>query len=912
MAVADKDKDKIKLKYITIQLTLSCNYKCIMCNRYEDSTKNKFLPINDALRVIKEAKSIGVEMILLSGGEPLVYPWINEIIDKVKELNLGITFITNGMLLNEQIIKKMEGHPTRYMISMHASNKKLNDKIRGVESDYDKVIENIKLIKKSMKNNENTKLEIAIVIMDENKKDFKKISSMLFSIGITKEEIGLLPIDYEMRSNKYEINNNLSLQEIRDYFKDYLSGKLNKTDSLLAENRGFFYYYVGDKNIIDMTRADIFDFDKFKMICQDLYDHIYIMSTGDVAPCCIVSHKLTKNNIMTYGNIHKSSLKDIINSKKATEFIKSMNPITTLKDYYKDVCINCDDIEEIFVKELEIRKSKNLTDKRLIDFLKVKNPDTFRELFVNNISNNNCDEGRNLGLDYDLKNHSYEFLKQIIEENYELGIEKIILMGREPTLHPNLLSIIRFIKSKGMEVEIHTNARMFFYEEYTKKIALSGINKIFVHFMSENEEEHDEITQSKCSFKQSKKGVINLIKYLGEEKVNVSYDDEITLPFFLENTKYSVKKFKSYYENLIKNENIPENIVPYEIELDVTYKCNLKCKMCYVPDWNKKNIDSKETLSFARIKALIDEFAELGVKSIVIPGGEPLLRQDIYEIIEHISKKGLKGCIQTNGTLMTEKIADFLCRNDWKIFFSFDGSKSKIHDLIRGEGSFDLALSGLKKILKMKSKYNKGDIIAHLVIQKENVNNLFEFADFFGELGAKPICDFMGEDHAGRIDEKTFDDFNNLIKEVETNPKYLKNRHFNYLWNWHGQWSDAVKNGTITKDDLISGRPSLPLLRKQKFNCLIPHSAVISAFGEVYPCCTWFILSNCDDTSNSAGNILNKTFREIWFGKEFNKIRKEIMPVDMNKDPCKSNCADCTRYFQLEEIQEKVFRGTCD
>jgi len=535
MAVADKDKDKIKLKYITIQLTLSCNYKCIMCNRYEDSTKNKFLPINDALRVIKEAKSIGVEMILLSGGEPLVYPWINEIIDKVKELNLGITFITNGILLNEQIIKKMEGHPTHYVISTHASNKKLNDMIRGVESDYNKVIENIKLIKKSMKNNENTKLEMAIVIMDENKKDFKNISSLLFSIGIGNHEIEIFPIDYEMCSKKYDTTKKLSLLDVKDYFKDYLSGKLNKADSLLAQNRGLFYYYLNEKDIFNRTRANIFDLDSNMISCPNVKDSIYIMANGDAIPCCIAVDIVKKKNIQIYGNIYENSLSEIINSKNIFEVKKATNPIDTNSELYKKVCINCDMITFHILNELSIKKSNNQTNKKLIDFLKVNKPDKIRELYVNNISNNNCDEGRNLGLDYDLKNHSYEFLKQIIEENYELGIEKIILMGREPTLHPNLLSIIRFIKSKGMEVEIHTNARMFFYEEYTKKIALSGINKIFVHFMSENEEEHDEITQSKCSFKQSKKGVINLIKYLGEEKVNIVYRENTLTSQFLTN-----------------------------------------------------------------------------------------------------------------------------------------------------------------------------------------------------------------------------------------------------------------------------------------------------------------------------------------------------------------------------------------
>lgn len=517
---------EIKLKYITLQLTLACNYKCIMCNRYEEYNNHKFLPINDVLRIIDEAKSIGVKMIVLTGGEPFVYPWINEIIDKVKELNLGITFTTNGILLNEKIIKKMEGTPTYYVMSMHASNKKLNDMIRGVESDFAKVIENIKLIKKSMKDNDDTKLEIAVVIMDENKKELKNISSMLFSIGIKNNEIDIFPIDYEMCSKKYDTTKKLSLIDTKNYFKDYLSGKLNEADSLLAQNKGFFYYYLNEKDILNRTRASIFDFDSNAINCPDVNDNIYIMATGDVIPCCMVVDIVEKENIQIYGNIHENSLNEIIKSKNIFKVIKSTNPIDTSSEQYKKGCLNCDIIAFHILGQLSSGKSKNLSGKRLIDIFNFNKPDKVRELYINNISNNNCDEGRNLGLKNEkIKNQPYEFLKRIIEENYGLGIEKIIIIGREPTLHPNLSGIIKFIKSKGMDVELHTNGRMFYYEEYAKKIVSSGINEINVHFMSENEEEHDQITQVKGSYNQSKKGITNIKKYLTEDNVGIVYDN---------------------------------------------------------------------------------------------------------------------------------------------------------------------------------------------------------------------------------------------------------------------------------------------------------------------------------------------------------------------------------------------------
>ena len=134
---------------------------------------------------------------------------------------------------------------------------------------------------------------------------------------------------------------------------------------------------------------------------------------------------------------------------------------------------------------------------------------------------------------------------------------------------------------------------------------------------------------------------------------------------------------------------------PYHVVWEVTTRCNLDCIHCYAG-----SVESTQTeLSTAEGKRLLDQIAEIDkFRMIVITGGEPLLRKDIFELVEYAGKLGFKIVFSTNGTLLTPGMAKDLARLGVVNFsISLDGFTPECHESIRRKpGSFQGALDGLR------------------------------------------------------------------------------------------------------------------------------------------------------------------------------------------------------------------------
>jgi AdoMet-dependent heme synthase len=131
---------------------------------------------------------------------------------------------------------------------------------------------------------------------------------------------------------------------------------------------------------------------------------------------------------------------------------------------------------------------------------------------------------------------------------------------------------------------------------------------------------------------------------------------------------------------------------PETVFFHLTSRCNLSCVHCYVSDAQHPK---RAQLPGSLVRRIIDELKSLDGASIVLSGGEPLLHQELWEIIQYASGKvGVQ--LLTNGTLIDQKWAEFLSHMRVRVQISIDGSKDAIHDQVRGKGSFNRALQGLK------------------------------------------------------------------------------------------------------------------------------------------------------------------------------------------------------------------------
>ncbi|GBD04426.1 Antilisterial bacteriocin subtilosin biosynthesis protein AlbA [bacterium HR19] len=147
--------------------------------------------------------------------------------------------------------------------------------------------------------------------------------------------------------------------------------------------------------------------------------------------------------------------------------------------------------------------------------------------------------------------------------------------------------------------------------------------------------------------------------------------------------------------NLVKASLSKKVLNPSErgvvVILNITLSCNLRCSHCYISAGFGKDF----SMDIPTIKKLADEFEKIGVISVVISGGEPLMHPKIFEIADIFKDKGLRVNLSSNGTLINSKNFKKLKVFDY-IGISIDGPE-EIHDEFRGvKGAFSKSLKSLR------------------------------------------------------------------------------------------------------------------------------------------------------------------------------------------------------------------------
>jgi heme b synthase len=133
------------------------------------------------------------------------------------------------------------------------------------------------------------------------------------------------------------------------------------------------------------------------------------------------------------------------------------------------------------------------------------------------------------------------------------------------------------------------------------------------------------------------------------------------------------------------------------IAWEVTRSCNLNCLHCRAA---ASCGPYPGELTSEKCLKLIDEIAALASPVIILTGGEPLLRPDIFDIAAYGTQKGLRMVMATNGTLVDEPTAKkMIAGGIQRVSISIDGKDAQSHDAFRGEpGAFDGAMRGIKTL----------------------------------------------------------------------------------------------------------------------------------------------------------------------------------------------------------------------
>ncbi len=135
---------------------------------------------------------------------------------------------------------------------------------------------------------------------------------------------------------------------------------------------------------------------------------------------------------------------------------------------------------------------------------------------------------------------------------------------------------------------------------------------------------------------------------------------------------------------------------------NMTNRCNLRCRHCYIEAEDKAYGGE---LTTAEAKTFIDDLADMKVPVLLFSGGEPLLRDDLYELGAYAAARGIRPVISTNGTLITPEAARRIKEAGFQyVGVSIDGDE-EVHDFFRGrKGCFAETLQGIRNSLAAGNK----------------------------------------------------------------------------------------------------------------------------------------------------------------------------------------------------------------
>lgn len=272
---------------------------------------------------------------------------------------------------------------------------------------------------------------------------------------------------------------------------------------------------------------------------------------------------------------------------------------------------------------------------------------------------------------------------------------------------------------------------------------------------------------------------------------------------------------------------------PVAMTFAVTYKCQCKCVHCSAGNHLRKD---KKELSTEEGKKLIDDAQKLGVTIIAFTGGEPLLREDIFELISHVDKRKAMPVMFTNGQFLTDENVDKLADAGlYSLFLSIDAPDPEEHDKLRGmPGLFETAIEGLKKVKSKGIFAGFSSYATRSGTEKEVYKKLHELAI---ELGLHNIILFDCVPTG------------NMLKDTSEMLTYeLREKIHNYS-------SEVFRKRIVPPLSSQAWQNSVEAYLSG-IGCLAANiQYYASAYGDIAP---------CDFTPLSFGNVLKEPLKKIW------------------------------------------------
>jgi len=315
---------------------------------------------------------------------------------------------------------------------------------------------------------------------------------------------------------------------------------------------------------------------------------------------------------------------------------------------------------------------------------------------------------------------------------------------------------------------------------------------------------------------------------------------------------------------------------PLTVGIDITNRCNLRCKHCYA----NSCFDSKiPDITFEKFLDILNQLDRLGTSVISLAGGEPLLRPDLCKIVEAVTKKGILLFLNSNGQLLTLDYAKRLKSSGLShIEISIDGLE-KNHDIIRGKGTFKKAIEGFNNARKAGLSVG-----VMTVVCRQNVNDVEKLIDFFykkkaigiGFIRFKPV----GRGKEVKDWEMSPQERKILIKSVYKKKVFYSQKNFN-----------------------VKVETPVSILAAQNYPDFLKNNAYIYERGVIRGCPGGIIsmhinadgtVTSCSQMPITVGSIYKSKVKDLWENSDlFLKLRSRIYNGKCSTCPNLSICGGC-------------------
>lgn len=308
-------------------------------------------------------------------------------------------------------------------------------------------------------------------------------------------------------------------------------------------------------------------------------------------------------------------------------------------------------------------------------------------------------------------------------------------------------------------------------------------------------------------------------------------------------------------------------------------RCNLRCIHCYAQATVK---ESEDTLSTDEAKAMIDSCAAFGCPVMLFSGGEPMLREDLFDLIQHATAKGMRTTVSTNGTLITRELARELAAfNMGYVGVSLDGMEATHDRFRRVRGAWRDALQGVEncqaeglrtglRITLTRDNHLEVPDVFDLLVQAEIPRLCLYHLVYTGRGSDLMQADLSPEQTRQTMEviiEKTLElHSRGLDKEILTVDNHADGP---FLWLW------ARKNRAGLADRIFK------MIKANRAKSTGEGISSISWNGEVLPDQFW--------REKVLGNITDQSFEAIWMNQD-NEFLRDLR---QREKLVKGKCARC-------------------